>query len=219
MEKSFLATHMRTHTGELPYKCKKCTDTFKSKEELRQHQEKEHNDLKPFVCLKCKAKFSKYNALKVHQKIHAGQKPFSCPYPGCERCFVEKGNMKTHFKVHVTIYIYFQENFQSYLELIDDTTLLKNDKSEEQSVTTSSKEVVNNLQTKTFTSINLENEKDISSASTKIIEEVNNAKPSTIGHTLLLNKLNDFSTYIDSYSNCLTNTNSFYSKCNYIIND
>jgi uncharacterized Zn-finger protein len=105
MEKSFLATHMRNHTGEQAFKCKfeNCTESFKQRQELVAHQEKVHDQAKNYVCLKCKASFSKYNALRVHQKIHAGKKPYLCPYPGCRKPFVEKGNMKTHFKIHVLL--------------------------------------------------------------------------------------------------------------------
>jgi uncharacterized Zn-finger protein len=103
MEKSFLATHFRCHTGEEAFKCKSCDESFKLRNELVIHQEKVHGDAKTFKCKKCTATFFKFNALRVHQKIHAGKKPYMCPYPECGRFFVEKGNMKTHFKVHVRI--------------------------------------------------------------------------------------------------------------------
>jgi hypothetical protein len=32
---------------------------------------------------------------------HTGEKPHKCTYPGCNKRFSEKGNMKTHFKTHV----------------------------------------------------------------------------------------------------------------------
>jgi uncharacterized Zn-finger protein len=34
---------------------------------------------------------------------HTGEKPHKCTYPGCNKRFSEKGNMKTHFKTHVKI--------------------------------------------------------------------------------------------------------------------
>jgi uncharacterized Zn-finger protein len=51
------------------------------------------------------ASFSKSNALKVHSKIHTGIKPYNCPYPSCGKAFTEKGNMKTHFKIHVIFFL------------------------------------------------------------------------------------------------------------------
>ncbi len=33
--------------------------------------------------------------------IHTGEKPFVGLYPGCEKRFSEKGNMKTHYRTHL----------------------------------------------------------------------------------------------------------------------
>lgn len=35
---------------------------------------------------------------------HTGERPFVCPYSNCGKRFTEKGNMKTHIKVHVNLY-------------------------------------------------------------------------------------------------------------------
>ena len=103
MDKSFLATHERLHSGELPFKCKLCNESYPTRSDLTKHQKLKHNESRPFACLNCKARFSKCIALKVHQKIHSGKKPYNCPYPSCKKSFIDKGNMKTHFKIHVFI--------------------------------------------------------------------------------------------------------------------
>lgn len=101
MENSFLITHIRSHTGKQPFNCKNCKKGFKSKKELSNHEESIHGDIKKYRCTKCPAKYSNYNSLKVHQKVHSGKKPYKCPFPECNKAFIEKGNMKSHFKVHV----------------------------------------------------------------------------------------------------------------------
>lgn len=34
-------------------------------------------------------------------RTHTKEKPFHCPYSGCEKSFAEKGNMKIHYKRHL----------------------------------------------------------------------------------------------------------------------
>jgi len=67
------------------------------------HEINSHDIKKPFACKNCKSRFSKLSSLKVHDKIHSGKRPFACPFPECGKSFVEKGNMKTHFKTHVIL--------------------------------------------------------------------------------------------------------------------
>ncbi len=219
MEKSFLSTHMRNHTGELPYKCKICKLDFKMKQDLRDHQELVHNDVKSFACMKCSACFSKYNALKVHQKIHTGQKPYTCPFPGCGKSFVEKGNMKTHFKIHVNIIFYLQDNFVKYLDLIDDTAFLKTDnKSDDceennnEPVKEIVKEMAKELQNKPkipevplFPATN-----PIPLRKPSESESLNN---NILSYSILLRKMQEFSNYLDGYASNLIFAYSFYSHC------
>lgn len=114
-----MITHKRNHTGELPYQCLNCDESFKLKSDLKKHQEKLHQDVKPFSCSICNKSFALRSVMKNHMKIHIGLKPYKCPYPGCNKSFIEKGNMKSHFRIHVILYFIFKDNFVNYLEQVD----------------------------------------------------------------------------------------------------
>jgi len=72
---------------------------------VNKHKEKTHNIIKSFKCDKCPSKFEKIYSLKTHLKIHQNERSIKCPFPGCTSIFLEKGNMKSHFKTHVSIFI------------------------------------------------------------------------------------------------------------------
>lgn len=97
--------HMEMHSdapqqNTTRLKCELCELSFVSKITLRNHHQFKHLNIRNFKCVICAEAFKSKKAYQMHYMRHSGEKPFSCPYAGCERKFRSQSNQSEHMRTH-----------------------------------------------------------------------------------------------------------------------
>ncbi|XP_023034452.1 uncharacterized protein LOC6647797 [Drosophila willistoni] len=85
-----------------------CNEEFPNQQAFVEHIEKCHVDVRKgedFSCfwLDCPRRYKPFNArykLLIHMRVHSGEKPNKCPFPGCNKAFSRLENLKIHQRSH-----------------------------------------------------------------------------------------------------------------------
>ncbi|XP_074655457.1 uncharacterized protein LOC141909030 [Tubulanus polymorphus] len=98
--KQALNVHSRLHSGDNPYRCDYCAQSFPQLVLLTAHVRSKHSHnigedaIVAITCDTCGKSYSSKNALRVHQRIHANEYPFTCDQ--CDAAFAQRVQLNAH---------------------------------------------------------------------------------------------------------------------------
>ncbi|KAJ8264571.1 hypothetical protein GJAV_G00150830 [Gymnothorax javanicus] len=103
IEQSHLQTvddGQQLESGEKPYSCCECGQSFDLLCELRKHERTSHAGEQPHCCSECGQSFSQLIGLKRHKQRHSRGRPYSCTH--CDKTFCWFASLQRHTQSHIT---------------------------------------------------------------------------------------------------------------------